>query len=148
MPKGPHGQKRKAVRVSHRRFVVLVGLLVSTPALAQTEIQGPTACSLREPEAPRSRGFGTVVGLQDPAMARANIAAREAQRGGAIDPRYLDDLRAVVKQDNGVIDIFDVPSGMTVRAGDRVRLQGSYRSSAFTCSYIPHMAFPNNAPAT
>jgi hypothetical protein len=101
---------------------------------------------LREPEAPRPSGLGTVIGLQDPAVARANIAAREAQRGGAIDPRYLDDLRAEVKQDNGIIDTFDVPSGMTVHAGDRVRLQGSYRSTAFTCSYIPHMAISNDMP--
>jgi len=133
--------------VRHSRFVVLVGLVVSSAALAQTEIQAPTACALREPEAPRPRGFGTVVGLQDPAVARANIPAREAQRGGAIDPRYLNDLRVTVRQDNGIVDNFDVPEGMTARVGDRVRLQGSYRSAASTCSYIPHMAIPNDAPA-
>jgi hypothetical protein len=133
----------------HSLSVVLIGLIVSPAALAQTETQAPSAaaCALRQPEAPRPRGLGTVMGIQDAAVARANIPAREAQRGGAIDRRYLNDLRAVVKQDNGIIDIFDVPSGMTVQAGDRVRLQGSYRSTAFTCSYIPHMAIPNDAPA-
>jgi hypothetical protein len=133
----------------HSLSAVLIGLIVSPAALAQTETQAPPAavCALREPEGPRPRGLGTVIGLQDPAAARANIPAREAQRGGAIDPRYLNDLRAVVKQDNGIVDIFDVPSGMTVHAGDRVKLQGSYRSTAFTCSYIPHMAIPNDAPA-
>jgi len=127
--------------------ITLSALVLGDPALAQTEIQAPAACALREPDAPRPRGLGTVIGLQDPAVARANILYREAQRGGAIDPRYLNDLRAAVQQDNGVVDNFDVPPGMTVHAGDRVRLQGSYRSSASTCSYIPHMAIPNGGPA-
>ena len=131
----------------HSLFVVLIGLIVSPAALAQTETQAAATCALREPGGPRPRGLGTVIGIQDAAVARAHIPAREAQRGGAIDPRYLNDLRAVVKQDNGIIDTFDVPSGMAVHAGDRVKLQGSYRSAAFTCSYIPHMAIPNDAPA-
>jgi hypothetical protein len=130
----------------HSLFVILIGLTVSPAAPAQTETQAPATCALREPDAPRPRGLGTVIGLQDPALARAHIPAREAQRGGAIDPRYRDDLRAMVKQDNGIIDTFDVPSGMTVHAGDRVRLQGSYRSTASACSYIPHQAVPNDGP--
>ena len=80
-------------------------------------------------------------------MARANIPNREAQRGGAIDPRYLNDLRAAVRQDNGIVDNFDLPPGMTAHVGDRVKLQGSYRSTASACSYIPHMAIPDDAPA-
>ena len=131
----------------HSLSAVLIGLIVSPAALAQPETQTPPACALHEPDGPRPRGLGIIIGIQDAAVARAHIAAREAQRGGAIDPRYLNDLRAVVKQDNGIVDIFDVPSGMTVHAGDRVKLQGSYRSTAFTCSYIPHMAIPNDAPA-
>jgi len=131
----------------HAPFVVLIGLIVSSSALAQTETQTPPACALHEPAAPRPRGLGTIIGIQDAAVARAHISLREAQRGGAIDPRYLSDLRAVVRQDNGIVDIFDVPAGVTVHGGDRVRLQGSYRSTASTCSYIPHMAIPNDAPA-
>lgn len=80
-------------------------------------------------------------------MARANIPAREAQRRGAIDPRYRNDLRVTVREDNGVVDSFDVPAGITAHVGDRVKLQGSYRSTAFTCSYVPHMAIPDDAPA-
>jgi hypothetical protein len=127
----------------HSLFAILIGLVVSPAVLAQPE----AACALREPEAPRPRGLGTVIRLQDPAMARAQIPAREAQRGGAIDQHYRDDLRAVVKQDNGIIDTFDIPAGTTVHAGERVKLQGSYRSTAFPCSYIPHMAIPDDAPA-
>ena len=129
----------------HSLFVVLIGLFVSPAALAQSETQA--ACALREPDGPRPRGLGTIIGIQDAAVARANIPRREARRGGAIDPHYLGDLRAVVRQDNGIVDVFDVPAGMTVHVGDRVRLQGSYRSTAFACSYIPHQAVPNDAPA-
>src|SRR5579864_6068636 len=131
----------------HSLFVVLVGLIISPAALAQTETQAPPACALQEPDAPRPGGLGTILGIQDAAVARAHIAAREAQRGGAIDQHHLDDLRVVVQQDDGIIDTFNVPTGMTVRAGDRVRLQGSYRSAAAPCSYIPHMAIPDDGPA-
>jgi hypothetical protein len=128
----------------HSVFVVLTGLLVSPAAPAQT--QAPAACALREPAAPRPRGLGTIIGIQDAAVARADIPLREARRGGAIDPRYLGDLRAVVQQDGGLVDVFDVPAGMAVHVGDRVRLQGSYRSTASTCSYIPILIVPNDVP--
>ena len=143
MPERSQGQTREA-DLRRAWFIGLAGMVFSSAVLAQT--QAPTACALREPEAPRPRGHGTVIGLQDPAVASANIPGREARRGGAIDPRYRNDLRAVVKQDNGIIDTFDVPSGATVHAGNRVRLQGSYRSASETCSYIPQMAIPNDAP--
>jgi hypothetical protein len=139
MPKGPSGQKRK--------FFVLVGLAMSSAALAQTESQTPPLCALQEPNGPRSIGHGAILGIQDSAVSRAGIAAREAQRGGAIDPRYLNDLRVTVRQDDGIVDNFDVSAGMTVHVGDRVRLQGSYRSKASACSYIPHMVIPNDVPA-
>ena len=117
-------------------------------ALAQTETTAApaTTCALREPNGPHSRGLGTVVAIQDPAVARADIPLREALRGGAIDPRYLNDLRAVVRQDNGIIDIFDVPADMIVHVGDHVKLQGSYRSTTSTCSYIPILIMPNDIP--
>jgi hypothetical protein len=131
----------------HPFFVVLIGLVVSTAALAQTATQAPAACALREPDVPRAKGLGTIIGIQDAAVARADIPLREARRGGAIDAHYLNDLRVIVRQDGGIADIFDVPTGMTVHVGDRVRLQGSYRSSAFACSYIPVLAVPNDGPA-
>src|ERR1700727_3766625 len=101
------------VPVRHSRLVILIGLAVSPAALAQTQPAEP-ACALREPQAPHDRGHGTIVGIEDAARARAGIAQREAQRGGAIDPHYLDDLRVMVRQDNGLMDTFDVPAGTTV----------------------------------
>jgi len=129
----------------HPLFFVLIGLIVSSAALAQTETQMPPVCALQEHDGPRPRGHGTIIRIQDVAASRAGIAAREAQRGGAIDSRYLTDLRVTVRQDNGIIDNFDVAPGMTVHIGDRVRLQGSYRSTLSPCSYIPHMVVPDDA---
>ena len=123
---------------------ILAGLILSSAALAQSE--APASCALGEPAAPRPRGLGTVLSIQDAAVARADIPRREARRGGVIDPRYLNDQRVVVRQDNGTIDIYDVPADVTAHVGDRVKLQGSYRSTASTCSYIPILAIPNDAP--
>jgi hypothetical protein len=129
----------------HSLFIVLAGLILSPAAQAQTG--APPPCALREPDGPRPQGLGTVVGIRDAAVAHAHDAVREAQRGGAIDPHYRSDVRAVVRQDDGIIDTFDVSDGMTVHAGERVRLQGSYRSTAAPCSYIPHLIIPNDVPA-
>ena len=129
----------------HSRIVILIGLAVSPAALAQVQPTAP-ACALREPPAPRDQGHGTIVGIEDAARARAGIAQREAQRGGAIDPHYLDDLRVMVREDSGLIDTFDVPADTTVHVGGRVRLQGSYRSDAAACAYVPHMAIPDDMP--
>jgi hypothetical protein len=131
--------------VRHSPIVILIGLAISPAALAQTQ-PGAQACALHEPPAPRDQEHGTVVGIENAARARAGIAQREAVRGGAIDPHYLDDLRVMVREDSGLIDTFDVPAGTTVHVGGRVRLQGSYRSDAAACAYVPHMAIPDDMP--
>jgi hypothetical protein len=100
----------------HSLLVVLIGLMVSPAALAQTETQAPPAstCALRQPAVSRPRGLGTILGFQTPAIARA-----------------------VVRQDDGWVQAFDVPQGLMVKVGQRVMLHGSYRSTALPCSYIP-----------
>jgi hypothetical protein len=129
----------------HSITLVLLGTMLSPAAVAQT--QAPHTCALLEPDAPHLSGHGTILGFEDPAASRAGIPGREAQRGGAIDPGYRNDVRVVVRQDDGFIDKFDVPAGVTVHVGDRVKLQGSYRSTASACSYIPHLIFPDDGPA-
>jgi hypothetical protein len=125
--------------------VMLLGLTLSPAVLAQSE--APPACGLLEPDKPHASGHGTILGFEDPVAARAGIPGREAQRGGPIDPGYLDDSRVVVRQDNGFIDKFDVPSGVSVHVGQRVKLQSSYRSTATPCSYVPHLIFPDDGPS-
>ena len=127
-------------------LVALMGLAAASGALAQTEPQAATSCGLREPEGPRPRGTGIVLRIQDAVIARADIPGREARRGGSIDSRYHDDLRVTVRQEDGRVDTFDVPPGLTAHVGDHVRLQGSYRSKTSACSYIPQMAIPNDSP--
>jgi hypothetical protein len=121
----------------HASFVVLIGLIVSPAALAQTEIAA--RCALQQPAAPRLMGLGTIMRFQSPAVARADIPRRQARLGGAIDHRYLNDLRAVVRQDDGRVQTFDVPNRMRAPVGERVTLHGSYRSKTFPCSYVPIM---------
>lgn len=114
---------------------------------AQAPVSAPTACALRQPTAPLPMGVGTIIGIQDPAVARADIPMREARLGGAINPRYLNDLRAVVRQDDGRVQAFDVPQGITVHVGDRVTLQNSYRDTSLSCSYIPILITADSGPA-
>jgi hypothetical protein len=93
-------------------------------------------------------GLGTIIGFQTPAFARVDIPRREARLGGAVDPRYLNDPRAVVQQDNGRVQAFDVPQGTTVQVGSRVTLHGSYRSTASACSYIPILIAADDVPVS
>jgi hypothetical protein len=103
---------------------------------------------LHEPAAPHLRGLGTVIRLQDPDAANSAVSQREARRGGAIDPHYLGDARAMVRLDNGTVDTFDVPVGVIVNPGDRVSVQGSYRSADLPCSYIPILIRVGGAPGS
>ena len=122
------------------RSILLSLIVVATTPLAALadEVAPPAAaCHLRQPAASRLMGLGTVIGFQTPAAARADIPRREFRLGGVIDPRYLDDPRVVVRQDDGRIQAFDVPQGTTVKMGDRVMLHGSYRSPSSPCSYVP-----------
>jgi hypothetical protein len=113
---------------------------------AQTPMSGAPACALHQPASPLPMGLGTIIALQDPVLSLADIPRREARLGGSIDPDYVHDLRAVVRQDDGRIQAFDVPRGMTVQVGDRITLQDSYRSTALPCSYIPILITANLGP--
>ena len=121
-------------------LVALVIGVVASPVLADDVAPPPApACHLKQPATSRLMGLGTVIGVQSPAVARADIPRREARLGGVIDPRYLDDPRVVVRQDDGRVQAFDVPQGLEVKVGNRVLLHGSYRSASAPCAYIPIM---------
>ena len=117
-------------------FALVIGVMVSPAAFAD---DAPPPCTLKQPATPRLLGQGTVIGIQSPALAQADIARREARLHGAIDPRYRDDPRVIVRQQDGRIQVFDLPHGVTVKTGDHVMLHGSYRSPAAACAYIPIM---------
>jgi hypothetical protein len=125
------------IRMRHVFLGLVIGVMGS-PVLAD-DVAPPAsaACHLKQPEKSRLMGLGTVIGVQSPAVARADIPRREARLGGAIDPRYLDDPRVVVRQDDGRVQAFDVPQGLTVKVGSRVMLHGSYRSTVAPCAYVP-----------
>ena len=117
-------------------FALAAAVMLGRTALAD-DATTPAACAMKQPAASRLMGLGTVIGFQSPATARADIPRREARLGGAIDPRYRDDPRVVVRQDDGRVQAFDVPQGTRVNVGNRVLLHGSYRSPSSPCSYVP-----------
>ena len=86
--------------------------------------------------------------VSDPrGSARPDPAARGPVRRRGVDPRYLDDVRAVVRQDDGRIQDFDVPQGLTMKVGDRVAsCMISYRSNNAPCSYIPILITEDDVP--
>jgi len=125
---------------------------VHTAALpAQTRTHKPmsaaTACGLRQPAGPFPMGLGTIIGFEPRAQSLADIPRREARLGGTIDPAYVADLRAMVRQDDGRVQGFDVSQGMAVQVGDRVTLEDSYRNRSLPCSYVPILIVADSGPA-
>ena len=118
----------------------------TSPPSAPHRVTARQGCALRQPIRPFPIGSGTVTGLQTPERAAADIPRREARLGGVIDPSYLHDGRAVVRLDGGGVNTFDVLPGMNVRAGDRVALQNSYRSTALPCAYVPILIIGDARP--
>jgi beta-lactamase regulating signal transducer with metallopeptidase domain len=121
--------------------------LSASPPAGPHRISARQACALHQPIRPFPIGSGTVIRLQTPERAEADIPSREARLGGVIDPSYLHDGRAVVRQDGGRIKTFDILPGMNVQVGDRVALQDSYRSTALPCAYVPILIIGDARPA-
>jgi hypothetical protein len=97
-----------------------------------------TACTLRPgPTAPQLMGIGTVVALEDHALALAAIQVTESRMGGKIDPAYIDNPRVIVESSTGQRKAFILPKGLQVNLGDRVTLQNGYRNLALPCNYVP-----------
>jgi hypothetical protein len=92
-------------------------------------------------------GLGTIIGFEPRAQSLADIPRREARLGGTIDPAYVADLRAMVRQDDGRVQGFDVSQGMAVQVGDRVTLEDSYRNRSLPCSYVPILIVADSGPA-
>jgi hypothetical protein len=115
---------------------------------AHSPMSTAPACALRQPTGPFPMGLGTIIGFETQAQSLADIPRREARLGGAIDPAYVNDLRAMVRQDDGRVQGFDVPQGMTAQVGDRVTLQDSYRNQSLPCSYIPILIVADSGPTS
>jgi hypothetical protein len=114
------------------------------PAPAAPETQ---ACALQASPAPIALGGGTVESFIDHDTAQALIGRTQAQAGGRIDPDYVDNLRVAVRMDDGSRATVIVPKAMAVRIGDRVAVQGSYRSAQLPCNYIPNLVTTDLGPA-
>jgi hypothetical protein len=85
---------------------------------------------------------GKIIGFVPPSLAKKLILRTEQDINGKIDPRYKDNLRAIVHPDgypryHRVIVI--VPSGMKVQIGEEVTFIFGHASSQLACHYIPNL---------
>lgn len=120
------------------------------PAIVPETAENPavSACALRQTAtAPRLIGMGTIIGFEDRAASLARIPVTESLSGGEIDPDYIDNVRVIVRRNNGQNTVFIVPKGMVVHLGDRVTLQDSYRNMALPCNYVPIQIASDIGPA-
>ncbi len=117
-------------------------------AAASGETGSSEACLLVQAPSPVFFGSGTVVSLEDRALALKHTRESEARKGGLIDPAYLANQRVVVRLPNGRYDVFVVPRNMQVSPGDRVTLQGGYRNVNLPCNYVPNLVTSDVGPSS
>jgi hypothetical protein len=124
----------------------------SAAELARTEAQSqpqpqPQSCSLTVPNAPHPLGVGAVVAFENRSVSLARIKGVERTFGGTIDPAYINNQRVIVRMPNGQEQVMLQPDTVTVRPGDRVTMQDSYKSPTLPCSYIPNLITGDLGPA-
>ena len=100
----------------------------------------PRKCSIRMAGKPAPAGKGVVTKLLTQAEAMALLSSTEAKVGAPIDGAYINNVRAIVRGDDGRVKTVLVPYDMTVDVGDRISFQSSYISSPQVCSYVPTLA--------
>lgn len=100
----------------------------------------PRKCPIRMAGKPMPAGKGVVTKLLTQAEAMALLSSTEAKVGAPIDGAYINNVRAIVRGDDGRVKTVLVPYGMTVDVGDRISFQSSYVSSPQVCSYVPTLA--------
>lgn len=105
------------------------------------------ACRITAPGLPQHFGVGVVVGFENHDISLARIQLTQTQMGGKIDPAYIDLQRVHLRMPNGRIVTFIQPKNLTVRIGDRVTVQDSYRNVNLPCNYIPQQITSDLGPA-
>lgn len=83
---------------------------------------------------------GRVVGFVPRMQALAILFRTQQQVHGILEPVYSEDLRVFVhplRARPGVRLVAVVPAGLSVRLGQRVRVEGGRASHNFACQYVP-----------
>lgn len=125
------------------RFAMLtVGAFMLLDACSTTYLStnSPQRCPIRMAHKPTPAGVGTVTKLLTQAEAMALITQTEARVGAPVDGAYINNVRAILRMDDGREKTVLVPYSMKVDVGDRLSFQSSYVSSPQICSYVPTLA--------
>ncbi len=100
----------------------------------------PVRCAIRLADRPRPAGQGMITKLLSRSEAMALLSRTEQLAGGPIDGAYIDNVRAVVAADDGLVKTILIPYDMTTAVGDRVAFESAYLSPAPLCAYVPNLA--------
>lgn len=89
---------------------------------------------------PRPAGKGIVIKVLSQSEAMTLLSRTQAIVGRQIDAAYVNNVRAIIRADDGTSKTILIPYGMTIVVGDRVSFQSAYLSPRPLCSYVPNLA--------
>ena len=134
-------QRAKAAPVAYRG---------RSPSLAQLR-EDDSSCAgglpLGVPFEVRGGYVGRVVGFVPRMLALAILFRSEHQAHGILEPVYSQNLRIFVHPLHSgarVRLVAVVPAGLSVRLGQKVRVENARASHSFACQYIPNLVVPRD----
>jgi hypothetical protein len=116
----------------------------SKDRLSTTALDGCPA--VRIADKPHPAGEGVVTKLLSQNEAMALLSQTQAAVGRPIDGAYVNNIRAVIRADDGTLKTIIIPYSMTVSIGDQVSFQSPYLSPRPLCSYVPNLAVRKTSP--
>ncbi len=105
----------------------------STPAL----VSCPT---IHLADRPHPAGKGIVIKVLSQSEAVALLSKTQDIVGRQIDAAYVNNVRVIIRADDGRSKTILIPNDMMVLVGDRVSFQSAYLSPRPLCNYVPNLA--------
>jgi uncharacterized membrane protein len=126
------------------RQAISAGIEPASRTAAEVHIQSAasraaarSACPLK-PGPIFPGGGGKVAGFLSVQKAQALLHSTEAQLHAKINPKYVNNPRAILSS-NGQSVIAIVPASMSVKVGDQVEYSGGYTDPSLPCHYVPNL---------
>ena len=98
------------------------------------------SCPARIAASPKPDGEGTIERLLSEAEAMTLLSSTQVIVGRPIDGAYINNIRAVVRKQDGTVRTVLLPYDMEAGVGDRIAFQTGYLSSPPLCTYVPALA--------
>jgi len=89
---------------------------------------------------PHPAGKGIVIKILSQSEAMALLSKTQNIVGRPIDAAYVNNVRAIIKAEDGTSKTILIPYDMMIVVGDRVLFQSAYVSPHPLCSYVPNLA--------